>query len=814
MSLPPWASFSKVKVVYKNEAQLMPYIEIKDLSTSDTIPFFMSKLKLTGKYQLYICTPYTTWNITNENLSMFLPHVVVIPSENQKINDINSYLELKDDKTNPKNKFSIPICSFQGEYIMEFKCSLHYPFKFIDICYSLSNMFDIDCNQIVPTKYTGEKIEDEMPIELILNQQIYIAANLSERHIKSARKRYFILDEFIKNELNYCQSLDLIDKHIIPFIRNSTLLNARLETILETFFMTARIIHQGISEEFQQNGVSFFATFGTTLIKLSNDLNSYNDYVTIFPIIKDLILKQREKNPQFAESYKSIESLPDLKGLEIISLLVRPIQRAPNYRSLIQRLLEATPPGHPDYCPLIVALEKMNDARRLQDACEMKENSNFNLAKALPKYCLPHDEYFVACYDSISSEGTYYRLLLSNSYFRMLYLTNTEREKFQYIDTNVKIIEKYIQIKHPNLQKPMQLEFKSEKFAAEFYEEMQETALMNGRTNSAKEPGLRWKHMSFAPQRLQRSAAVFANGKFIVIGGRDECGVVSNKFMIFDGENWSFEEMHFAARHDCCAVLINDSIYVYGGEGPSGALGDFWVKKDNEWTQLEGCGLSGAGLAMCSWRNKGILLTGGQPFKTFYYELETNTWTEIAINADEKPKTDLKPKDGSSKINRLSKEIADKFKVLRAKPINLMHHSMHEVGRKVYIVGGIDNTTTYVLTSLKSKWQELDVLGIEPTCRVGQCSFVAKDHIWFFGGAGSSIPFCLAPAGQWFVFKNEFHTPKSISFPCCAISDKGVYIFGGRTDEGISNELFIVDFLRSNGLESDQLQNLLQIVNS
>ncbi|EAX94377.1 Kelch motif family protein [Trichomonas vaginalis G3] len=776
MDLPSWASFCKIKVVYKNIQSLVSYISIKDFEVSELIQFISDEINIKGQFQLFLRTPNTILNIESGHITDLLEHIAIIPSGSFELQKIETFLELRDTILYPINTFTIPICTFQGEFVMDYTVNLHTPIRIIDICYSLSNMFDVDSDQFIPSTYTGEKIIETMPINLILQNKVYIAANLEKNHLKSARKRANVVTEILKNEELYLKSLNLIMQYIIPFINKYSILNTRVETIFESFYMTAMIIHQDSLKAFQENGTSFFSTYGTALLKLAMDLNSYNDYVSIFPSLKDAIVTQREKNPQFAAEYAKIEAIPELNGLEIISLLVRPVQRAPNYRSHILRLIEATPPGHPDYSALFIALEKMNDTRRQQDKCEQEENSEFNLQKELPGYKLPDNEFYVDSYKVTSAVGANKIFVLSSNWFRILSPSYADIYKFEYIDTNVRRVGSSVFISHPTIKKPIKYIFEQEKFAKEFDDVMQETSQWNGRMNSAHEPGLKWKKLSIAPMKIQRASAVFLNEKFYVIGGRDECGIVSNKMMIFDGQSWAVEELPFPARHDLVSYSEGQALYMYGGEGPSGQLSDFWVYQEGEWKELPGIPeLCGSGLAMCGWHGTGLILSGGSPFKTYYFDFEKQEWSRIC---EKSPIPDLK------------------------------FHSMHELNRRVYIVGGNDNSTTYVMTSLALGWIEFNILGIEPTPRIGHSLFVAKEHIWLFGGAGSSIPFCLAPVGQWFVFKNEYQFPKSISFASVAISDNNIYVFGGRTDDGISDQLYTLEFLRTNVIDSDYLQSV------
>ena len=793
-----WRNFSKVKVVLPDKKEhLIPYIEISDMEANDALPYLMKKFSLEGKYSLFICSEDTKWHLRDDLMSYFCKYIAFMPSgEKSKTSNVNSYLEICEFQDNPINSFSIPICTFDGEYVMDYKCDLHFPFKFRDICYSLSNMFDIDSSLLIPATFAGDIIkEEEMPIDLILYKQVYIAANLSQANIKCVHKRKCILDELMNNETKYLAILKFISSELSPFLQKQTFIPENIIQTLITFFETALIIHRDSLNAFSRNTTSFFSVIGESLMKLAGELEGYNAYVEVFPKLSELITKRKRDDQKFREEWEKIQRNSPNQLLDIVSYLVTPVQRAPNYRSLILRLIEVTPVGHPDSIPLTSALEKMNQLRRQQDDLQKAQTSSVRLSEDLPGVELLNRETYVSSYsvEEVNKNGIILHhlfLMLTTKGLRILDENRKDMfsEEFQYVDVSVQCNEDKCILNHPALQFPLNIKFESKSKASEFEQVIAETTVLDGRAKAHNEPGLGWELVSVAPCKLQRAGMATALGKIFVIGGRDECGIVSSKMYIYDPKTsiWDVFDTPLDERHNLCVCSLNDIIYVYGGVSSNGELDDFWSYNPSTftWKEEQSTELKGAGLSMTTWRNKCIALTGGNPFMTFIFDVKARTWKQIAKNSIVPP---------------------------------ISGHSLVEIQKKLYIVcGALENklnSCVYSLASEVGKWVLEKSLGLKPIPRVGQIAIAMMHHIWVFGGVESSVPFCFSPIGQWFIFCNEKCNDKYISYAmtttCIENKDKEfIYLFGGRNSKGISSSLFKLSPKRKEIINHDIIQTM------
>ncbi|XP_023558393.1 rho guanine nucleotide exchange factor 10 isoform X10 [Octodon degus] len=127
-------------------------------------------------------------------------------------------------------------------------------------------------------------------------------------------------------------------------------------------------------------GDVFVASFSKSMV-----LDAYSEYVNNFSTAVAVLKKTCATKPAFLEFLKqSREAGPDRVTLH--SLMMRPIQRFPQFILLLQDMLKNTSRGHPDRLPLQMALteletlaEKLNERKRDADRrCEIR-----HIAKAV-----------------------------------------------------------------------------------------------------------------------------------------------------------------------------------------------------------------------------------------------------------------------------------------------------------------------------------------------------------------------------------------------------------------------------------------------
>nr|XP_020440941.1 rho guanine nucleotide exchange factor 10-like protein isoform X2 [Monopterus albus] len=192
--------------------------------------------------------------------------------------------------------------------------------------------------------------------------------------------RRLILSSIMKSESSYLSSLRrILQEYQKPLLepQNCILSPKKVHQI----FYRAQEIHQCHSmfqialasrvaewDHSEKIGDLFVASFSKSMV-----LNVYSDYINNFTSAMALIKKACMSKPAFLDFLKKKQaSSPD--RITLYGLMVKPIQRFPQFILLLQDMLKNTPRSHADRLPLQLALteletlaEKLNEQKRLAD---------------------------------------------------------------------------------------------------------------------------------------------------------------------------------------------------------------------------------------------------------------------------------------------------------------------------------------------------------------------------------------------------------------------------------------------------------------
>uniref|UniRef100_A0A8C9WTB6 Rho guanine nucleotide exchange factor 10 n=1 Tax=Scleropages formosus TaxID=113540 RepID=A0A8C9WTB6_SCLFO len=127
-------------------------------------------------------------------------------------------------------------------------------------------------------------------------------------------------------------------------------------------------------------GDVFVASFSKSMV-----LDAYSEYVNNFSSAMGVIKKTCMSKPAFLEFLKQVQD-GSTDRVTLYGLMMKPIQRFPQFILLLQDMLKNTPVGHADRLPLQMALteletlaDKLNERKREADQrCEIK-----HIAKAM-----------------------------------------------------------------------------------------------------------------------------------------------------------------------------------------------------------------------------------------------------------------------------------------------------------------------------------------------------------------------------------------------------------------------------------------------
>ncbi|XP_029947589.1 rho guanine nucleotide exchange factor 10-like protein isoform X2 [Salarias fasciatus] len=192
--------------------------------------------------------------------------------------------------------------------------------------------------------------------------------------------RRHILSSIIQSERSYLESLRRIlqDYHRPLMEADPRILSPRkirpifyrIREITQCHSMfqialASRVAEWDTSEKI---GDLFVASFSKSMV-----LDVYSDYVNNFTNAMALIKKACISKPAFLEFLKKKQA-SSVDRITLYGLMVKPIQRFPQFILLLQDMLKNTPKGHVDRLPLQLALtelemlaEKLNEQKRVAD---------------------------------------------------------------------------------------------------------------------------------------------------------------------------------------------------------------------------------------------------------------------------------------------------------------------------------------------------------------------------------------------------------------------------------------------------------------
>lgn len=192
--------------------------------------------------------------------------------------------------------------------------------------------------------------------------------------------RRHILGSIIQSERSYLESLRrILQEYQRPLMeadprilspRKIRPIFYRMREITQCHSMFQIALASRVAEwdSSEKIGDLFVASFSKSMV-----LDVYSDYVNNFTNAMALIKKACMSKPAFLEFLKKKQAA-SVDRITLYGLMVKPIQRFPQFILLLQDMLKNTPKGHVDRLPLQLALtelemlaEKLNEQKRVAD---------------------------------------------------------------------------------------------------------------------------------------------------------------------------------------------------------------------------------------------------------------------------------------------------------------------------------------------------------------------------------------------------------------------------------------------------------------
>ncbi|XP_033763685.1 rho guanine nucleotide exchange factor 10-like [Pecten maximus] len=203
-------------------------------------------------------------------------------------------------------------------------------------------------------------------------------------------KKRKVIESIIGSEKSYIDSLDRVVNVYKKPLLYSYGLEAKESKVKDVFNKTQEILNYHLMfqlelaecvknwDETEKIGDIFTASFSRAMV-----VDVYSDYVNKFSTAMEEIKRAQNAQPGLRKFLQEQEQTTSDR-LSIFGLMVKPVQRFPQFIMFMQDLLKYTPPNHHDRCALQRALTELeNVAHRLNES--KRESEQYLEAKRLLK---------------------------------------------------------------------------------------------------------------------------------------------------------------------------------------------------------------------------------------------------------------------------------------------------------------------------------------------------------------------------------------------------------------------------------------------
>uniref|UniRef100_A0A668ADE0 Rho guanine nucleotide exchange factor 10 n=1 Tax=Myripristis murdjan TaxID=586833 RepID=A0A668ADE0_9TELE len=255
-------------------------------------------------------------------------------------------------------------------------------------------LFVLTCSSCISERKSAcfEDEESELFIEVDCFNVEPVLGPAPEDLSQQQLVRRCILGSILESEKNYLEALKrILEQYEKPLSqieprllsdRKLKMTFYRIREILQCHFLFQIALASRVAEwdNLEMIGDVFVASFSKSMV-----LDAYSEYVNNFSTAMAVVRKTCASKPGFLEFLKHRQET-STDRMTLYGLMMKPIQRFPQFILLLQDMLKNTPVGHADRLPLQMALteletlaEKLNEKKREADQrCEIR-----HIAKAM-----------------------------------------------------------------------------------------------------------------------------------------------------------------------------------------------------------------------------------------------------------------------------------------------------------------------------------------------------------------------------------------------------------------------------------------------
>ncbi|CEP11512.1 hypothetical protein [Parasitella parasitica] len=208
---------------------------------------------------------------------------------------------------------------------------------------------------------------------------------LSKKVEMNEEKRRFRIQEFIKTEKSYVDTLRTIVNHVVKPLRATM---QQKNCVLNTFkcqkiFLNIEQIME-VNSDFLADLTSSSDNFGEMCQNHITKFECYRKYLLEQSEAQKLHAKEYKTNQNYKRFLSKIKDHADFKRKRLQDILVEPVQRISRYSMMLREILQLTSKDHADYVGLFVACEKASEIATMADDDPTKTATMFlNLYQAI-----------------------------------------------------------------------------------------------------------------------------------------------------------------------------------------------------------------------------------------------------------------------------------------------------------------------------------------------------------------------------------------------------------------------------------------------
>ncbi|XP_048338200.1 rho guanine nucleotide exchange factor 39 isoform X1 [Sphaerodactylus townsendi] len=194
--------------------------------------------------------------------------------------------------------------------------------------------------------------------------------HVAEQRARWERRRRRAAQELVGSEQRYLEQLDLVATFFVAILKaKGTLKPAVLEALFgpwESVCSASRTLVFHLERGHLALGLEGFR----------HQVVLYRHYAENFAQAKKTLQKQVRKNKSFVRFKKLQEARPEFKGSRLEDVLPLPLQRLPQYKCLLEVLVENTFPDSSEFEQLTGVLKSVSEVlHQVQEISRFHENS-------------------------------------------------------------------------------------------------------------------------------------------------------------------------------------------------------------------------------------------------------------------------------------------------------------------------------------------------------------------------------------------------------------------------------------------------------